>query len=408
MSVLRRLRNLGPGLLVAAAFIGPGTVTTATVAGAEFGYALLWAVVFSVIATIVLQEMSARLGLVSREGLGEALRTMFSNRIVRVLSIGLVIGAIAFGNAAFQAGNITGAAIGLEALTNASAKLWAVVVSLAAFILLAYGAYKWIERVLMVLVGLMSIVFLTTMIIARPSLSDVVAGVFPPRIPDGSLLTILALIGTTVVPYNLFLHASAVREKWSQQVPIDEALKASRLDTVLAISLGGLVTLAIVVTAATFFARGTIIQSAAMMAEQLEPVLGPAAKYFFAGGLLAAGLTSAITAPLAAAYATAGALGWRRDLKDARFRAVWATILVVGVVVAVVGRKPIRAILFAQAANGLLLPLIAVFLLIVLNRKDLLGKYRNGVAANLAGGAVVLVAAGLGAYKLLDVIGVLQ
>ena len=407
MSVLHRLRNLGPGLLVAAAFIGPGTVTTATVAGAQFGYALLWAVVFSVIATIVLQEMSARLGLVSREGLGEALRTMFSNRIVRGLSIGLVIGAIAFGNAAFQAGNITGAAIGLEALTNASAKLWAVVVAVAAFILLAYGAYKWIERVLMVLVGLMSIVFVTTMIIARPSLSDVVAGVFPPRIPDGSLLTILALIGTTVVPYNLFLHASAVQEKWSQQVPIDEALKASRLDTVLAISLGGLVTLAIVVTAATFFARGTIIQSAAMMAEQLEPVLGPAAKYFFAGGLLAAGLTSAITAPLAAAYATAGALGWRRDLKDPRFRAVWAAILVVGVVLAVVGRKPVAAILFAQAANGLILPLIAVFLLIVLNRTDLLGKYSNGVAANLAGGAVVLVAAGLGAYKLLDVVGVL-
>ncbi len=97
MSVLRRLRGLGPGLLVAAAFIGPGTVTTATVAGAEFGYALLWAVVFSVIATIVLQEMSARLGLVSRDGLGEALRTTFSNRIVRGLCIGLVIGAIAFG-----------------------------------------------------------------------------------------------------------------------------------------------------------------------------------------------------------------------------------------------------------------------------------------------------------------------
>ncbi len=408
MGIVRRFQGLGPGLLVAAAFIGPGTVTTATVAGAEFGYALLWAVVFSVIATIVLQEMSARLGLVSREGLGEALRTTFSNRFVRGLCIGLVIGAIAFGNAAFQAGNITGAAIGLEALTNASAKLWAVVVSVAAFILLAYGAYKWIERVLMVLVGLMSIVFLATMIIARPSLSSVVAEVFPPRIPDGSLLTILALIGTTVVPYNLFLHASAVREKWSQQVPIDEAMKASRLDTLLAISLGGLVTLAIVVTAGTFFARGTIIESAAMMAEQLEPVLGPAAKYFFAGGLLAAGLTSAITAPLAAAYATAGALGWRRDLKDPRFRAVWAAILVVGVVVAVVGRKPIAAILFAQAANGLILPLIAVFLLIVLNRTDLLGKYRNGVAANLAGGAVVLVAAGLGAYKLLNVIGVLQ
>ena len=111
---------MGPGLVVMAAFIGPGTVTTASLAGARFGHALLWAVVFSIIATIVLQEMSARLGLAGGQGLGEALRTTFSNRLVRGLCIVLVLAAIGFGNAAFQAGNVTGAAIGLETLTNVS------------------------------------------------------------------------------------------------------------------------------------------------------------------------------------------------------------------------------------------------------------------------------------------------
>ncbi len=197
---------------MAAAFIGPGTVTTASVAGARFGHALLWAIVFSIVATIVLQEMSARLGLVSRQGLGEALRSTFPNRLVRGLSILLVLAAIAFGNAAFQAGNITGAAIGLEALTNVSPKVWALVVGVAAFALLASGAYKWIERVLMALVGLMSVVFLTTALIVRPDLGAVLSGMFVPRIPAGSLLTILALIGKPVVPVNLFLHASGVRE----------------------------------------------------------------------------------------------------------------------------------------------------------------------------------------------------
>ncbi len=387
-----------------AAFIGPGTVTTASVAGARFGYALLWAVVFSVVATIVLQEMSARLGLVSREGLGEALRTTFSNRFVRALSILLVVGAVAFGNAAFQAGNITGAAIGLEALTGYSARVWAVVVGLATFALLASAAYKGIERVLMILVGLMSIVFLTTLIIGRPSLQGMLTGVLVPRMPEGSLLTILALIGTTVVPYNLFLHASAVCEKWSEKVPIGEALKASRADTVISITIGGLVTFAIVATAASFFVQGSTIDSAAMMAEQLEPLLGPAAKYFFAAGLLAAGLTSAITAPLAAAYAVTGALGWSRDLKSFRFRAVWVVILLIGVILAVVGRRPVAAIVFAQAANGILLPVIAVFLLIVLNRADLLGRYKNGVVANVLGGAVVLITAGLGGTQLLKLL----
>lgn len=111
-----RLRQLGPGLLVAAAFVGPGTVTTASVAGADFGFALLWALVFSVAAAIVLQEMAARLGVVSREGLGEALRTTFDSRAVQIAAIVLVVAAITVGNAAFQTGNLTGAALGLQAI----------------------------------------------------------------------------------------------------------------------------------------------------------------------------------------------------------------------------------------------------------------------------------------------------
>ena len=115
---MKRLRNLGPGLLVTAAFIGPGTVTTASVAGASTGYALLWAIVFSIFATIVLQEMSARLGVVSREGLGEALRTTFDNPLIKWGAVLLVIAAIGVGNAAFETGNITGAALGLETLSG--------------------------------------------------------------------------------------------------------------------------------------------------------------------------------------------------------------------------------------------------------------------------------------------------
>ena len=99
------IKNLGPGLLVTAAFIGPGTITTASKAGADFGFALIWALVFSIFATIVLQEMCARLGLVSRQGLGESIRATFKNPVARVLTVGLVVGAITFGNAAFQTGN---------------------------------------------------------------------------------------------------------------------------------------------------------------------------------------------------------------------------------------------------------------------------------------------------------------
>jgi manganese transport protein len=404
--MLKRLRSLGPGLLVAAAFIGPGTVTTASTAGASFGYALLWALVFSIIATIVLQEMSARLGLVSREGLGEALRTTFDNRVIQILAIILVISAIAIGSAAFQVGNITGAALGLEALTGVAPPIWAIIIGIIAFALLASGIYKVIEKVLVGLVIVMSIVFIITAIIVQPDLGALFVG-FVPGIPAGSLITVIALVGTTVVPYNFFLHASSVQEKWPEDVPTDQAVSEARFDTSFSVILGGIITLAILTTsAAAFFGTNTEISNAAQMAEQLEPLLGAAAKNFFAIGLLAAGLTSSVTAPLAGAFAAAGALGWSRDLKDRRFQAIWAVIIIFGTVFAALGTDPVTAIVFAQAANGAMLPVVAFFLLFIMNRSDLLGRFKNGTLANVIGGLVVLITAGLGVWSLLNVFGV--
>ncbi|MDJ0848438.1 MAG: Nramp family divalent metal transporter [Myxococcota bacterium] len=400
-------RNLGPAWVVTAAFVGPGTVTTASVAGASFGHALLWAIAFSVLATLVLQEMSARLGVVTRRGLGEAMRTGFWQPWLRVPAVLLVVSALVLGNTAFEAGNVMGAALGLADLTGLSHRLWSAVVGVTTFALLASGRYLRVERVLVALVAVMAVVFLTTAAVARPDLGAVAAGALVPSLPPGALLTVLALIGTTVVPYNLFLHASAVAEKWPDAIPAAEALRRARRDTFLSIPLGGLVTFSIVVTAATFYEQGTQIESAATMARQLEPLLGAGARSFFLVGLLAAGLTSAITAPLAAAYAAAGALGWSRDLRDPRLRAVWGTVLMVGVALALVGERPVTAIVLAQAANGLLLPLVAIFLLVAVNRSALLGEQRNGALANTLGGAVTLVVLGLGAFQVLSALGAL-
>ena len=407
--MLQRLKQFGPGLLVAAAFIGPGTVTTASVAGAETGYALLWALVFSIFATLVLQEMSARLGIVARLGLGAALRQSFDSPWLRWAAIILVVVAIGFGTAAFETGNITGAALGLETIAGLSTRVWALIVGGAALALLATGHYKLIERVLVALVLTMSVVFILTAIIVQPDIGAILAGIFTPGLPDGSVLTVIALVGTTVVTYNFFLHSAAVQDKWSRDIPTERALAESRLDSGLSIALGGLITLAIVITAAAaFFDSQTAIEDAGQMATQLEPLLGPAAKWFFAIGLFAAGMTSSVTAPLAAAYAVTGALGAKPDLASNRFRAIWAAIILIGMGFAWFGTKPVQAIVIAQAANGILLPLIAIFLLVVMNRRDLLGEHRNGLVGNLLGAFVVLVATGLGVYTLLSVFGVVS
>jgi len=399
--------KFGPGVLVTAAFIGPGTVTTASIAGAHYGFALIWALLFSVLATIVLQEMAARLALVSRQGLAEALRNSYSSSWLGSAAAVLVVAAVGVGNAAYQTGNLTGAALGLQGISAIGLKWWALLVGLLAGALLASGVYALIEKLLIALVALMGLVFLLTLFMVQPSLSAMLGGLLVSSLPRGSLLTIMALIGTTVVPYNLFLHASAVQEKWDVGVNKKQALRESRIDASLAIGLGGLITLAIMSTSAAAFFGSDVAFSAATMSQQLEPLLGAGARYLFAAGLFAAGLSSAVTAPLAAAYAVCGVLGWPQDLRGRHFRGVWLTVLLFGTGFSVIGIKPLAAIVFAQAANGFLLPVCAVFLLLLMNRKDVLGDYVNKPLANTLGVLVVLVTVALGLLKILQATGTL-
>jgi len=383
---------VGPGWIVTAAFIGPGTVTTATLAGADFGLALLWALSFSTLATIALQEMAARLGIVTGQGLGEAIRRRFAGP-ARAAAVALVIAAIGVGNAAYQTGNLLGAGLGLEGLAGGSVRLWALVVAAAAGALLWTGSYRVLEGALAVMVGVMCLVFVATAAAVGPDLGELLRGAFVPRLPSGSTLVALGLVGTTVVPYNLFLHAAAVREKWSGE----GALPAARLDLGVSIAVGGIVSMAIVATAAgTIGGGGRDVASAADMARQLEPTLGSWARGFFAVGLFAAGMTSAITAPLAAAWATAGALGWPRELGAPRVRAVWLAVLGAGAAFAATGVRPVPAILLAQVANGILLPAVAAFLLLAVNDRRAMGARANGPWANAVGGLVLLVALLLG------------
>ena len=391
-------KNIGPGTLVAAAFIGPGTVTLCTLAGVNFGFNLLWAMVLSIVATIVLQEMAARLGIISQQGLSEVIRSEIQNPVLNKFMIFLILAAIVIGNASYEAGNISGGILGLETILGKasidvgsfSLNLLSLLIGALAFVLLYIGNYKFLERALITLVILMSLSFLITAIVTKPDFLEILKGAFVPKSPEGSLLTIIGLIGTTVVPYNLFLHASLVKEKWSQK----EDLKAVRKDTIVSIVLGGLVSMAIIVSAASISSGE--INNAADLAKSLAPLYGDFAKYFLAIGLFAAGITSAITAPLAAAYVVKGCFGWKDGLKSTRFRFVWATILLLGVLFSSLGFKPIEIIKFAQVANGILLPVIAGVLLWVVNKKTVLGNYVNSRTQNLIGILIVITTIFLG------------
>ncbi len=386
--ILKKL--FGPSTLVAAAFIGPGTVTTCTIAGVTSGYTMLWAMVFSITATIILQEMSARLGWATGRGLGEAIRTQFTGA-GKYLSAFLVIGAILIGNAAYEAGNLSGGILGLQLIVGES-NLWPILVAAISFILLFTGNYQFIERLLVTLVLIMSFSFLVTAIIVKPNFSAVMQGFVPTKLDGSNLLLFLGLLGTTVVPYNLFLHASTISKKYSQ----DDKLSDIKLENYTAIILGGIISMLIIITAAATAQNVTEVKSAADLATQLEPVFGSSAKYLMGIGLMAAGCSSALTAPLAAAYAAKGLFGWKDGEKNWLFRGTWMTVLLLGTLVVLTGVKPIPIIKFAQIANAVLLPFIAVFLIKISNDKKLLGSHTNKAHQNFFGIFILLVAIVLG------------
>lgn len=405
--MFKKLKDMGPGALVAAAFVGPGTITTCTLAGTQFGYALLWALVFATIATIALQEMSARLGIITQKGLGSILRETLETSGLKWPLFIIILLALFLGNCAYEAGNISGGALGIQTIFGDDPlifKLAVAAISIIAAGLLWHGSYKVIEKLLLALVFLMAVSFIATFFMVKPDLSAFFTGMFVPKIPSGSLMIIIALIGTTVIPYNLFLHSSAVKDKWSTP----EDLKAARSDTVLAIGLGGLITILIAATAASFaVSTGLQINNAGDMAKQFEPLYGSFSTYILGMGFFAAGLSSGIAAPLATSYAITEIMNIEGGTQSTKFKLISLIVIIAGAGIALTGIKPIQIILTAQFANGLLLPIIAGFLLFAMNQKKLLGKHANTPLANIIGVAIVLIMVGLGARLVLRAVGVL-
>ncbi len=394
-----KIKAMGPGILIVGSFIGPGTVTSATKAGAAYGYDLLWTVVFSVIAVIVLQGMCARLGIVTRTGLAESLveylkdRPVFKNFMVFLVSISIITGGVAY-----MGGDLTGTAIGISTITGIPSRTIAGIWGVCIMILINIGdAIKSLETLLSICVGIMSIVFVATMLIVKPDVVGMFVGAVP-TVPSGSLMTCVALIGTTVVPYNMFIHATSARKTWTiKELPI------ARFDTTVSMIIGGIITLAIMVTAGTVM-KGMDVKSAADMAIQLRPLLGDFSVPFLSLGLIAAGVSSAVITPLGVSYVLAGLFGWKMEKSDKRF--FWTNILVLvfGIIVATTGIQPLTIIMVAQAVNGVFLPVIVFTTVYLTSRKEIMGEYTNSMLSNILGGAIFIISLVIGVSSLLELL----
>lgn len=387
-----KCKALGPGILVVGSFIGPGTITSATRAGATYGYALLWTVIFSVIAVIVMQEMAARLGIVTQNGLAEELVKELSDRPpLKWAMIILVASAIVLGGVAYMGGDLTGTAIGISSLTGIPSNIVAPIWGIGVLILINIGdAVKTLEKLLSVCVSVMAIVFVVTMIIVKPDLGELLMGAVP-NVPQNAIMTCVAMIGTTVVPYNMFIHATSARKTWHNP----EELPLARFDVTISMIIGGIITGAVMITAGTVM-RGMTVSSAADMAVQLEPLLGSFSKPFLSIGLISAGVFSAVVTPLGVSYVLAGLFKWKMDKTDKRFFATNIIVVVIGIIVSATGYNPISIIMMAQAVNGIFLPIIVIALVFITSRTRVLGQYKNSLLRNLLGGCVAIISLVIG------------
>ena len=396
---MKWFRDIGPGALIAAAFIGPGTVTLCTIAGASFGYSLIWAIILSIFSTIVLQEMSLRIGLITKMNLAEVIRINIKSKFINRLFLVLIICSILIGNAAYEAGNITGASLGISAILNSeSINYIPIFIGLIAFIILYQGNYKILERFLVLLVLIMSISFFITAIMTKPNFESLLNGILSPELNSNNIMVVLGLVGTTVVPYNLFLHSSLVSEKWGSS----NKLKVARFESFFSILIGGLISLSIIITAASV--NNKDVNGVIDLAKGLEPLYGKFAIYFLGIGLFASGITSSITAPLAAAYVAKSCFDWDDSLKSQKFRAIWIIILFSGVIASMVELNPIEIIKFAQFSNSLLLPIIAIILLWLINNKSIISQRYRYKFQNILGSIIFILSIILGAKGLITLI----
>lgn len=335
--------------VISAAFIGPGTVTTAAAAGSAYQLDLLWAVTFATIACILLQEVSARLTIISGLTMGQALTKRYGAQRSTWLKFFLG-GPVILGCAAYEAGNILGAVSGMNLLTDISTKLLTILITLISIIILWSGRRDAIGWLMTFLVALMGVAFFA-LAAERPfTFLDYLNASLVPVIPTGSELLTLGLVGTTIVPYNVFLGSGISK---GQTVPL------MRVGLILSVMIGGFITAAILVA-------GTAVKSFSSfteLAQALTESLGPLGGLALGVGLFAAGFSSAITSPYAASIIASSVFDGNTKWQ----RITWMSVLFTGFAFGISGIRPIPVILAVQALNGLVLPLLTAYLILLIN-----------------------------------------
>jgi manganese transport protein len=369
-NLLALVRNMGPGFLVAVGFIDPGNIAAGVVAGATYGYGLLWVVVAGTVLVYFLQRRAALVGL----GGGTCLSEAIAERVGRRARYGLA-SLLGVAGVATLVAELLGTAVGLHLLTGLPVPAGALLTALAASAVVWRGEYHHVEDLVVAFVALIGGCYLFEVLLARPEWGEVARGALTPSLDGGSVWLALSVLGAIVMPTNLYLHSSLVQERnWTA-----EDLKTERADTFVSIGVGGLINASIIiVAAAVFFRHGRTVETLEQAAETLAPLVGGAAQTVFAVGLVAAGFASTITGMMASAYGVGGFLHRSQHHHDRPFRVIAAAVTAVALVVVCLDSDALWLMVASQAALAVLLPCTVIPLLLISRR---VGKRLNLRAA---------------------------
>ncbi len=384
---------VGPGIITANVDNDAGGITTYSVAGAHYGYSLLWLMPVVAVALIIIQEMSARLGVVTGRGLSGLIRESLGVRVTA-----LVLGVLVFANLGNTISEFAGVAASME-IFNISKFVSVPVAAIAVWLLIVKGNYRSVERIFLV-ASAVYLAYVISGVMAKPTWLEVQQGFINPtfRLDSGTLVIAVTIIGTTIAPWMQFYQQSSI---------VDKGLKISdyayeRIDVVVgsvfAVFVAAFITIA---CGATIFTHGMTIETAKDAALALGPLAGRYAEALFGLGLLNASVFSAAILPLSTAYVVCEAFGWEagvnHELKEAPvFFGIYTALIVLGAGVILLPIKSlVQTMMISQTLNGILLPFILLVMLRLINDRRLMGKHVNGPLINFITWATTIVLIGL-------------
>ncbi|MGV2620906.1 UNVERIFIED_CONTAM: Nramp family divalent metal transporter [Halobacillus marinus] len=402
-----RIKSLGPALIVAACIVGPGTVTTVSIAGASYGFQAMWILIIACLTAYYFQKPVVKFTIKTKMSAMDGIRLYMGKWWSGTIYFALLLGAIAF-----QAGNFTGAALALNFfLPSISILTWVAILAVSAIVVSWIGIYRLLENINRVFIGLMVLSFVLTVFLSGPDFEALVTTGFSFQVPDQNYWLVLALIATTLPPNTALGLSAFIKNKYKEEQTLSKAaqLKLAHFDLRTNLSIAAIISISILICAGTaIYGTGTEITSAADMAYQLTPLLGQYAGVLFSLGLWAAGFSSGLFNISVQPALFGQAFGKSEDTRTSTNRVL---MLIAGitpiVVVMAFGQMPIQLIMGAQALNGLLLPMIVGSIWYICNKPGVLGSHLNTRGQNIMYGIVMLIVCFLTLKVLLSVTGLI-